>query len=254
MTRFLALLSSLALALVLAYLTVYFWGRGRSFPQFTNEFLSQPAPWLVYPWDQEPPSAPAAGTAMRWLDVVRDKEGLLRLVPTHLRELTAKNLADSPDLGPQLRQYADDKKGRFLIVNVLSNVSDIDRQVAEELAREWDGRVLIQSEFEPILSQTQNQRPMFAYGASAPDRLRWLTYRSLGLLPAVNYNRDVYVTPLYIHRQLAVSESIVEEVHRRNRKILVGPLISAEDVREAKNFGPDGYILFSQAAAAAVLE
>lgn len=239
--RLLGLLFALFLSLVIVYFSVLFWGLGRTLPQFSNALLEKPTPWIVHPWDRGENWPLDSGTEMLWVDVVRDAKGLIRAVPS-----TEVVKLDKLPATPSLKELSEKTKTCCLVVNILSNVEDIDHQVSNELGKEWEGRVLIQSEYDPVLTQMQSQRPFFAYGTSAPDRLRWLTYQSLHLLPAVNYNRDVYISPLKIGPNTAVSQAIVNEVHRRKRKIMIGPLHTADEALEAKKFAPDAYFLMEQ--------
>lgn len=244
--RFLALLAGVFVLVAMIYFMILFWGMGRPVTIFSNEILDKPTPWIIRPWDVELDLGP---NAFEWADVVRDASGVLRLVPSELREQNETELAKSSALKKTLREHTKEAKTCCLVVNIISNVADIDTQVSAEIPKEWDGRVLIQSEYEPVLTQLHIQRPLFAFGTSAADRVRFLTYQSLRLLPAVNFTRDVYVTPLKMSGRTVLSDKIVEEVHRRKRRVVVGPLRTENETREAKLFSPDGYFILSSEAA-----
>ncbi len=251
--KFFGLLAMVFVVLAMVYFSILFWGLGRPMSSFNNEFLDKPSPWVFVPWDVTLDQSPNGNpTVIEWLDVVRDNEGLVKLVPSRLRDLGDLELSKSTDLKKTLRDYFLESKARCVVVNIISNVTDIDTQVSTEIPRDWNGRVLVQSEYEPILTQLHVQRPLFAFGTSAADRLRWLTYQSLRLLPAVNFTRDVYITPLKLSGQNAVTPAIVDEVHRRKKKIVIGPLRDQKQIDEAKSFSPDGYFILTPEAARAL--
>lgn len=244
--RFLGLLAAIAVILGMIYFSILFWGMGRPITIFSNELLEKPSPWLIQPWDTK---LDLGLNHFLWADVVRDSGGVLRVIPTAMRDQNEAVLSKSTELQKTLRELATETKNCCLVVNIISNVEDIDLQVSAEIPRDWDNRLLVQSEYEPILTQLHIQRPLFAYGTSAADRVRWLTYQSLGLLPAVSFTRDVYVTPLRISGRLALSPGLVDEVHRRKRRVVVGPLRTESETREAKKYSPDGYFILTEDAA-----
>ncbi|PWU14477.1 MAG: hypothetical protein C5B49_13165 [Bdellovibrio sp.] len=227
----------------LGYLSLLLWGLNRHDDRFANEFLCQPRPWLVAPWNMP------TDTQVKnlWVDVTRDAEGILRCVPRgDGGPLPLK--PGAPTLREFARKFSAHAREKFLLVSVLANLENIDQQVSRELAAEWDERVLIQSEFEPVLAQLKILRPLFAFGTSAADRVRWLSYSSVGLLPAVSFSRDVYVTPLRLNGHQAVTASLIREIHRRQKKILLGPLATPAEIDEAHQLDPDGYFVTNDQA------
>ena len=53
---------------------------------------------------------------------------------------------------------------------------------------------------------------------------------------------DVFLVPLKIKDRQVFSESLNEELVRRKKKIMLGPLISWEEFENARKFKVDGFI------------
>lgn len=231
------------------YFTIFFWGLGRTHTEFSNAFLEQKAPWVIVPWDQ-------IGAMRPLLDADSpEKKSLSIVIWSAVRKNEKKTLEAvgfSPEQKQEFAEWINQVKADFLVLEVTSNVENIDTDLNQLLPPAWDGRVLIQSEYEPVLVQMHVRRPLFAMGTSAPDRMRLLTFDSIGLVASVNFAREVFVTPLESGNRVMVRPSIVEEIRRRRRKVILGPLKTEADVVQASEFGPDGYFIVSEDAARAL--
>jgi hypothetical protein len=222
--RFLGLILGLFLASALVYGIIFFWGQGRAYPAFTNQFLQQKTPWVLVPENLKP----LAGE-IPWVEVFQDTDGLLKI-------------SDTQQL---FSDWLSKEKPKFLALDVINSKEQIHEQISSLLPEGYEEHVLVQSQNDVVLASLKNLRPRWAYGASIADQVRWKSFDSLGLIGAVTHSRDVYVTPLIGRTGENLNTSIVNELRRRNLFLIIGPLSTAEEVQAAKKFAPDGYLLLN---------
>lgn len=255
--RFFMLVFGLLAALAAMYFMILFWGLGRTLPHFEHpfsklEFPQAAAAWDSAIWATAPPEQ--SKRLIFWIDVYRAQDGRLRVLPSALRpepqEVLPKNLGDEGPLAKELLQGRNSDQP--VVLNVLSNVDGIDLQLHEELKDLALQRVLVQSEFDNVMTAIKKLQPMWIYGTSASDRVRWNMFASLGLAPAVTFTGDIYVSPLKVRNLDAMNSAILNEVRRRGMLLLMGPLGSVDEVRQAQAYYPDIYFVTSLDAFAAL--
>lgn len=208
----------------MVYGIVFFWGAGRTYPAFSNEFLKQPKPWVLVPQNQKP-----LPSEIPFVDVQQDSDGLLKI---------------SPD-GTTFSDWFQKYKPNFFAINVLNSKSEIHHQLDTLVPKGWEEKVLVQSEIDVILASLKGLRPRWAFGSSVADRVRWKSFDSIGLVGAVTHTRDVFFTALNDRNGEILSDSIVAEIRKRNLFLVIGPLKTAEEVQFAKQFNPDGYLILN---------
>lgn len=220
--RFLGLLLGLSLFTSLTYGIAYFWAQGRTYVSFSNQFLEQPKPWVFVPQNLEPTEK-----EIPWVSVEQDTDGLLKVMPEKI---------------PFTEWFAKTKPN-FLALNVLNSKDGIHEQISKLIPAEYDEKVFIQSEIDVILASLKTLRARWAYGSSVADRVRWKSFDSVGLVGAVGFTRDVYVTTLRDRTGENLNKSILAEIRKRKLHLVIGPLTTPEEVQFAKQFQPDGYII-----------
>lgn len=234
------------------YFVVYFWGLGRSFPQFENTFTTMEKPIIAIPWDSPIWSNLSSEKAKRvaaWVDVYRSKDGSLRALPSQFRPAPQDPVDQHlENQGPSLSEGIKPHLQRPLILNVVSNTDHIDTQINTELGPLNLKQVLVQSEYDNVMLSIKTFQPMWAYGASAADRVRWNMFASLGLTPAVTFGGDVYVSPLKVRNLNPMNISIQNEIKRRSLLLMIGPLDNVDEVRQAQAFEPAAYFVTSPEA------
>jgi hypothetical protein len=219
--KFLAVLGLVAAMTLTGYLGVLSWGQKREFSNFENAFTQQPKPWIFVPWFQDSlPKRDQPGSVIPMLTLVRDAEGVLRIVPPGSKE--SKN---SPAL--------EDEKIKdfpFLALKIESYKENIQEQVAAAFDDKWDDRILVLSEYDNVIEQLKKLKPRWLYSASQPDLLRWKFYSALGLLSALVFERDVLSFSPVPGREDLTAEFLTE-THRRHRFFLLqldrGPAAAA---------------------------
>jgi hypothetical protein len=222
--RFIGVLLGLTLVTSLTYGIIYFWGKGRTYPAYTNEFLNQKKPWVFVPENLSP-----LEEEIPWVEVEQDAQGILQVVSSKL----------------PFPEWLEKNKPKFMAIHVLNSKAEIHEQISSFLPKLWDEKVFIQSEIDVVLAALKEIRPRWAYGSSVADRVRWKSFDSLGLVSAVTHTRDVYVTSLSDRNGENLSDSIVDEIRKRKLFLVIGPLKTAEEVQLAQHFKPDGYIILN---------
>lgn len=198
-----------------------------------------------------------------WLDVRATADGKLIVLRTADVEalLTEKNLGDrwkgpvlsrhtleelrpvfpeAPLLEDLLREFPDQR----VVLNVVDNVTDVDKRVIEIAEPLGAGkRALIQSDANLILKAIKDRKAMWLYGTGWPDLMRLLSFESLWLLPAAPFTGDVFVAPMTMAGRPAFNDAILAEMKRRKKTVLLGPLETADEVRAARDEAADGLIV-----------
>ncbi len=246
------LVFGLIATMAVIYFVVLFWGLGRTLQKFEHPFAKLEKPQAAVPWDSEIWTTATEAQKARvilWVDVYRSKDGQLRALPSRLRpdaqDVLPKEIGDE---GRNLKELLTEFTDRPIILNVLSSVDRIDTQVNDELADLKLPRVLVQSEYDNVMLSIKRLQPMWIYGTSASDRVRWNMFVSLGLAPAVNFTGDFYVTPLHVRNLPAMNAGILAEVNRRGLMLLMGPLSTVDEVRQAQAFHPNIFFVTSSEA------
>ena len=265
--RFLMFVLGLSVVCAIIYFTFLFWGKGRPIHSFDHSFDLKGKPYVILPWDSEMASTPEnprwselqsklknkGGTLALWIDVYRDQSGSLKALPSQFRPAPLGKLhPEVKDQGVLLSEVIKKWGNGPYVLNVHSNVENIDIQLTKEFESLPQAKALVQSEYDNVMLSTKTIRPLWSYGTSASDRMRWMTYGSLGLIEAVNFKGDVYLSPLSVRSLPAIDSKIVTEVHRRQQSVILGPLNTAADAEVALALDADGYFVTSEEALAAL--
>jgi len=247
--RFLAISISTVVFLGIAAGMLYFWGMGRVFPKYEHSFFEGPRPILVVPWSFEN-ALVTNKNAILWADIYANSKDSLLVGPWGENEKNLKTRDDFPSLDrPLLVDLFRKYPGRKFILNIVSNTTNIHAQildVAKEMIQKKN--IAIQSEYDIVIRATKESFSDLPYGSSQSDRLRFNAFQSLapwpgGLLPATSFRGDFYFAPLVWRKIPMMSPDIVNELHRRQKIILLGPLFSKSDLERAQSLGVDGYLV-----------
>jgi hypothetical protein len=220
---------------------IHFWGLGQRFLPYDNKFFESPKPWVIVPWEQAFFTEKDPNLVLLVRVFINESGQLLvssngEKIDLHaLRQITAS--PTHPLLSELISKY---RQQRF-VIEVLSNVADIQLKLAEVLqpfaAAE---RFLIQSEYNNVLSATKELLPRLAYGSTPSDTMRFKSFLGLEILTAAPFKGDVYFTSLKINHRAAINERISEELQRRHKPIIVGPIYNIEEAKLVQSLGVAG--------------
>lgn len=261
------------LALSILIYMARIWGLGQNHPQYESPFFNGPQPtWIVQATNnQEIQSLTTKNQDyVIWLDVrlsgdkipfilspSKDKAFLDQIY----KEQTA-NPQQKIMIGNKVSEYPLSELERFygvlptlkdiyekfpqtkFILNVIDNTHEVHIAVTKAIESfNPNHRTMIQSEALIILKSIKEIRPEFIYGTSTPDIMRFLVMDSMWILPSTQFKGDVYVAPFKVQNRPAFNENIIAEVRRRNKRIYLGPITTAEELSYAQKIKADGYII-----------
>jgi len=228
--------------------SIFFWGMGRVFPKYEHPFFQGNKPWIILPWSFQD-SIQKKKEVIIWADVYSTSNDTLMVGPwgeneknlKYREEIVSK---DRPLLVDLLKKYPD----RKFIINIVSNTMNIDSQILSATQNMIQRKnISFQSEFDIVLRSMKETFADLPYGASQSDRLRFNTFKSIapweaGLLPATPFRGDFYFAPLTWRKISMIDAQIVNEIHRRQKHVIIGPLKTIEDLKRAKGLGADGFL------------
>jgi hypothetical protein len=239
------------------------WGLGQQFPPFEHPFFANTSgPLLILRTENEKELQEAVAAkpdVVIWLDVETTSD---KKVITFSRDFTPKEMSIEAYRGPKSFAYqyqqlqivhpdvrelhdivAKYPQQRF-VMNVTDNVENVHKWITESLKDlAAEKRILLQSNYNVIMTSIKELQPFWLYGCSQADLMRFLTFDSMWILPATPFKGDVYISPFKLLGRPAFHENILEEVRRRNKKIILGPAIDKSEYDDAVRLKADGIIV-----------
>ncbi len=247
-------LGTLLIAFI-AFMTIKMWAEKQTFTAFRAPFFEKFAgssdqtepgisPEIIVGWEQNflLEKHPAL---ILWADVYRAEDQSLLVKPWADRNKSKKLMEQIPNPARPLLKDLLLKfpKTRF-VVNCNDNVQDIQIQLAKVIDESHaSDRVLLSSDYNTILLSTKEINPMIIFGSTVADMTRLKTFASMSLLAAAPFKGDVFFAPLKYHGRPAATAELVQEMKRRLRKVILGPLSNPDEVKAAKELQPDGYFV-----------
>jgi len=247
--------------LFVVLLATRLWGLGQVFPEFQHPFfLGSPLVVLKADSLQEmEETLKQKPEIVFWLDVVTSKDQKLIVFN---RDLNSKQMSieayrgpksfaysfqELKNMHPDLRELsevvAQYPQQRF-ILNIMDNVENVHLWVTEALkGLTPEKRILIQSPYNVVMESIKELQPFWLYGCSQADLMRFLTFESMWILPATPFKGDVYISPFILVGRPAFHESTLDEVHRRNKRIILGPALNKKEFDDAVRLKADAVIV-----------
>lgn len=247
--------------------TLRFWGLSLPINEFQSDFFSEKKPWLAFEIttsnEIESVLKKSSG-AILFLDLRLSADQILFIQAPQIFEQSLQQKKFKPEdyKGRYVSDYTYDflKKefpGIFpleevfqkypeqkMILNLIDNSTDIHKVCVNLLKKYQLGKkIVIHSPIEVVLKSIKELEPLWTFGTSQAEITRVLSLNSIQLLPAASMRSDVYITPLRIMNRSVFNTDLNQELLRRKKKIMFGPLQSFAEYEEAKKFTVDGYIL-----------
>lgn len=256
---FISIVSVAVLFVIL--MTTRLWGLGQVFPEFQHPFFAgAPVVILKVQTSKELEEAlQQKPEIVFWLDVTTTKDHKLIVFARDFASTEmsieayrgpkslAYNYQELQNMHPEVRELKDVvgqyTQQRFLL-NILDNVERVHISVTETLkGLSPEKRILLQSNYNVVMTSTKELEPFWLYGCSQADLMRFLTFESMWILPATPFKGDVYIAPFVLVGRPAFHESTLEEVRRRNKKIILGPALDKKEFDDATRLKVDGVII-----------
>lgn len=239
-----------------AIMTTKFWGQSQFYYEYKHPFLntqitgssaSEQQSLIFYNPVPQNTLDTLNGKENLYLEVAftRDHEFVLPLekfkqaVRYYSYEEISSKVIKMVDLAPLL------KAPRKVIFNLLENTRaehEVFMEFMKKMGLEKGENFLVRSEYEAPIKALKELAPALLYGTTKPEILKIVAMQSMYLIEAVTLRADVLVHPLKIRNQNFYNEGIVEEMQRRHKKIIVGP-VTPNELAEAQQLKPFGIIL-----------
>lgn len=267
--RVIAILVGTVLFLGMGLLTARFWGLGLPYREFDHAFFDSPSTFVfnVQNFGQANDALKVAPQSVLWLDVrvSRDHEFFIKS-PRDLTAVLNEGIVGRTFVGSKpyfydyaflkslmpdlktLKDFLEQYPQQRFVLNVIDNHDNVHLRLAETLADyQPNDRVLVHSDTDGIIEHLKKEKPFWIYGMSLPELTRVLTFDSIGLGPAIQVRGDVLISPLERFDREFATESLLTEMKRRKKRVLLGPFETDSQVQKAIEYHQsslsDGFIL-----------
>jgi glycerophosphoryl diester phosphodiesterase len=147
--------------------------------------------------------------------------------------------AKIPTLKELLARYPE----RRFILNFRDYKPGLDTKIADAIDEAKAGnRVLIQSEQNGLLKDLREKKPEWLFGTSYAQITQLMLLLPLGLEAYAPIKGDVFVSEIARSGRTLVSDDVIQEMHRRHIKVIVGPVNNTDEALKLRDQGVDGLI------------
>ena len=103
--------------------------------------------------------------------------------------------------------------------------------------------ILLVSGYPTLIQSIKAQFPLWQYGTSEGEWVRFKIFQSLGLIHLPEMKGDIWTSPLKNHHQTVVDDVVVAEMVRRSRQVVVGPISREQEYRLVQGLGVHGVVV-----------
>ncbi len=258
---FISIVSIIVLFVVL--LISRLWGLGQKYPDFQHPFFENlAAPAIVIKAQTEKElddTLRAKPDVLFWLDVetTSDKKLIVFSMDLNPKQMSIEAYRGPKPMGypfqqlknthPDIRELRDviaKYPGQKFVLNILDNVEGVHTGLVEALkGLSPEKRILVQSNYNVIMTSVKELEPFWLFGCSQADLMRFLTFESMWILPATPFKGDVFISPFVLLGRPAFHETALEEVRRRKKKIILGPALDKKEFDDAVRMKADAIII-----------
>lgn len=245
----------------------HFWGLSIGYQRFEHAFFTlQPEKYLgvkVYDLSSAKTATTKKSDVILWLDLrmTADQKFLVLPASAGQSELSLEKIGPEKFRGNKVNLYdlsylriyfpqaflleqflAEFPEQRF-ILNLLDNATDIHTALIKTVsAYQPEKRLLIQSDIAIVGKSIKELEPLWLFGTSYPDLMKLLSFESIWLQTASPFHGDVFIAPMKVMNRPAFNRNIIDEVHRRQKRVFLGPLKSASEYDAARQVPAEAYI------------
>ncbi|OFZ28688.1 MAG: hypothetical protein A2622_06270 [Bdellovibrionales bacterium RIFCSPHIGHO2_01_FULL_40_29] len=239
------------IACLIIFWTVKFWGRSQHYVPYSHPIYvaaaQSSAPLIFIKPKFENFESAINSNQNLYLNVATTSDQILVIPKREFKEKAIRNSKMS-EIASDVVLFSTVKEkleNRFLVLNLLENAHAGHAIFWDELKKMgWDKgeRLIITSPYEAIAKSLKELAPALLYGSTQPEILRIVAMDSMNLIEAVSLRADVIIHPLKIRNQDFYQETILKELKRRHKQILVGP-VTEEQLSVALDLQPLGIIV-----------
>ena len=234
----------------ISFLTVKFWGKSQHFTDYKHPMLQAEN----LPIEYFRPSYQYLDEVIKskqniYLDVTVTFDQKL-VIPKRkwlstekpLRLLSYEEVKNDVLLVSDIKEFLKNKK---IIFNFVENAQAIHETFIHDMKNiglESGQNFIVTSDFEAPLKALKELAPALIYGSSKPEILKIVAMQSMYLLEAASLRADIIIHPLKIHQQDFFNDTLLLELNRRFKKIIVGP-IELNELTKAESLKPLAIII-----------
>lgn len=151
----------------------------------------------------------------------------------------------NPKAAVLLEKFKSQLSDKRIIFNLQDNplsATPVFIETMTALGLESGNNFIFVSPYDPPAKDLKSQQPTYLYGATDPEILRIKALESLFLVEAATFRADVVIHPLTYYKKPFFTEALVENLNRRFKKIIIGPLEDNE-MGDALALKPLGVII-----------
>lgn len=236
----------------ISFLTVKYWGKSQVYVEYKHPFYNtyeagQPIIFIKPKYENL--KAELEGSNNLYLDVSVTLDQILVAPLEKLNKpIRYHNFEEIKDKVIPIGQMAPHMKGqRKFILNLIENAHAMHEILMFNFRKyqlDKGQSFLIVGEYEAPIKALKEIAPALLYGATKPEILRLVAMQSMGLIEAVTFRADVVIHPLTIRGQAFFTETLVNEIRHRHKKIIVG-VIPESEVEQAKTLKPFAIVVGS---------
>lgn len=241
------------IASLIVFWTVKFWGRSLHFvaydhPIYTDYNINSKPIIFVKPRPTDLESSMVAADNL-YLDVASTADQQV-VLPRKIWGTKEKPIRYSlyEDIKSDVILLSDCKErltNKKIIFNLFENAQAghvIFYDEIKKMGWEKGDNFIVTSPYEAMAKALKDIAPAWLYGSTQPEILRLVAMRSMLLIEAVSFRADIIIHPPLIRNQNFFTEDLLREMNRRHKKIIVGPIDSA-DLAVAQQLNPLGIII-----------
>lgn len=144
-----------------------------------------------------------------------------------------------------LENFKTDLKNKKIIFNIIENTQAVHENFVynmQKMGLEKGFNFIVTSPYEAPIKALKEIAPAYIYGSTQPEILKIIAMQSMYVLEAANIRADMIIHPLRIKNQDFFNEDLVNEMIRRHKRIIVGPIKTSE-IEKAIKLKPYGLII-----------
>lgn len=149
----------------------------------------------------------------------------------------------------RLEEALSSAPGANFIIETNDNAKDIHLALIK-IIKDLDlsQKVILHSEIDSLQKALKSEAPTWVFGMSLSERVRFLTLDTIGLSSATQLRGDYWISKLSLKGRPQMNFQILDEIHRRHKRIALGPIESPSELEIALGFKPHFLIADSWSA------
>ena len=234
--------------------TIKFWGRSQIYANYQHPlfayskviqgpvFFEKPAPEMVEKLlDTESNLYLDTATTEDGKLVVAKKKWDSKMKP--IRYSNYENIKSDVIL---LIDVKEKLKKRKLIFNISENAQAGHIIFIEELKKmglDKGENLIVTSPYEAMAKALKEEAPALLFASTQPEILKITAMKSMHLIEALQLRADIVIHPIFIKNETFFDSELMNEIKRRHKRFIVGPVSSAAEIESAKALNPWGVLV-----------